>query len=238
MKEFDNSNILNVTLEYGQGYDQVFDRKEDELTTNYDYYIETKEKCMEYHIHKIIYTLNENNYIQSLQMIYKNRNNGHLEKLLDTITSHKDNEDKNEIIFEDFEEIILVRFWVKDERLVRFSIKTNMNKIKMIGADVNDGLCKDDDLETEQKIIVGFGVNAGKKYGVSSMYCYYIDKKQFGIYEYDGLLQLRAKLKMNNNFKKEIEKKDNLNEKQKLILETCDLPDTAFFPVAYFIMAH
>ena len=237
MSEIDN-NSLNVTLEYGQGYDQMVGGKEDELTTNYDYYMETKEKCMEYHIHKIIYTLNDNNYVQSLQMIYKNRNDGHLEKILDTITSHQDNEDKNEITFEDFEEITLVRFWVKDERLVRFSIKTNMNKIKMIGADVNDGLCKDDDLETEQKIIVGFGVNAGKKYGVSSMYCYYIDKKQFGIIEYEGLLQLRAKLKMNDNFKKEIVKKDNLNEKQKLILETCDLPDTAFFPVASFIMAH
>ena len=237
MSDFDNSKVLNVTLEYGEGYDQMVGGKEDELTTNYDYYLNTKEKCMEYHIHKIIYTLNENNYIQSLQMIYKNRNDGHLEKLLDTISSHKDDEEKNEIIFEDFEEIILVRFWVKDERLVRFSIKTNMNKIKMIGADVNDGLFKDDDIETEKKIIVGFGVNAGQKFGVSSMYCYYIDKKQFGIIEYEGLLQLRAKLKMDSKFRKEIEKKD-LNEKQKLILDTCDLPDTAFFPVAFYIMSH
>ena len=237
MSDFDNSKVLNVTLEYGEGYDQMVGGKEDELTTNYDYYLKTKEKCLEYHIHKIIYTLNENNYIQSLQMIYKNRNNGHLEKLLDTISSHKDNEEKNEIIFEDFEEIILVRFWVKDERLVRFSIKTNMNKIKMIGADVNDGLFKDDDIETEIKIIVGFGVHAGQKFGVSSMYCYYIDKKQFGIIEYEGLLQLRAKLKMDSNFRKKIEKKD-LNEKQKIILDTCDLPDTAFFPVAFYIMSH
>jgi len=237
MSDFDISKFLDVTLEYGEGYDQMVGGKEDELTTNYDYYLNTKEKCMEYHIHKIIYTLNENNYIQSLQMIYKNRNDGHLEKLLDTISSHKDDEEKNEIIFEDFEEIILVRFWVKDERLVRFSIKTNMNKIKMIGADVNDGLFKDDDIETEKKIIVGFGVNAGQKFGVSSMYCYYIDKKQFGIIEYEGLLQLRAKLKLDNKFRKEIEKKD-LNEKQKLILDTCDLPDTAFFPVAFYIMSH
>ena len=237
MSDFDISKFLDVTLEYGEGYDQMVGGKEDELTTNYDYYLNTKEKCMEYHIHKIIYTLNENNYIQSLQMIYKNRNDGHLEKLLDTISSHKDDEEKNEIIFEDFEEIILVRFWVKDERLVRFSIKTNMNKIKMIGADVNDGLFKDDDIETEKKIIVGFGVHAGQKFGVSSMYCYYIDKKQFGIIEYEGLLQLRAKLKMDSKFRKEIEKKD-LNEKQKLILDTCDLPDTAFFPVAFYIMSH
>ena len=237
MNKIDNSNFLSVTLEYGQGYDQIVGKKEDE-STNYDYYLETKTKCFEYHIHKIIYSLNSNKFIQSLQMIYKNRNDGHLEKLLDTISSHKDNEDMNEVTFEDFEEIIDVNFWVKDERLVGFRIKTNMNKIKLIGFDPDDGLCKDDDIESGQKIIIGFGVNAGQKYGVSSLYCYYIDKKQFGIIEYEGILQLRAKLKIDMKFKKEIEKKDKLNEKQKLIHDICDLPDTAFFPVASFIMSH
>ena len=99
-------------------------------------------------------------------------------------------------------------------------------------------MVKSRDLETGKKIVLGFGVNAGKKYGVSSMYCYYMDKSRFGILQYSGLLQLRAKLKLNPEFKKELEaKKESLNDKQKLMLSTCDLPDAAFFPVASYIMS-
>ncbi len=29
-----------------------------------------------------------------------------------------------------------------------------------------------------------------------------------------------------------------LNDKQKLILETCDLADTAFFPIIFYIMSY
>ena len=66
-----------------------------------------------------------------------------------------------------------------------------------------------------------------------------MSKRKFGIVQYTGLLQLRAKLKANEEFKKEVEaNKDKLNDKQKLILETCDLPDTAFFPIISYIMSY
>ena len=82
-------------------------------------------------------------------------------------------------------------------------------------------------------------MHAGIKYGVSSIYSYYMDKKKYGIVFYTGLLQLRAKLKKNPEFKKEMEgKRASLNEKQKLILDTCDLPDTVFFSIASYIMSY
>ena len=61
----------------------------------------------------------------------------------------------------------------------------------------------------------------------------------YGIVLNQGLIQLRSKLKKNETFRKEVEtKKAILNEKQSLILETCDLPDTAFFPIASYIMSY
>ena len=66
-----------------------------------------------------------------------------------------------------------------------------------------------------------------------------MNKRKFGIVQYTGLLQLRAKLKANEDFKKSVvANKANLNDKQKLILETCDLADTAFFPVISYIMSY
>ena len=233
------SKLLEVSLEYGEGYNQMVGAVQEDITKNYDFSFSLKEKVLDYHINKIIYSLNSNQGIQSLKMIYKNRNDGHLETLLDTVISHVKDEKENQIIFEDFEEIIQVRFWVRKDKLIGFSIKTNRDKIKIIGYGNNEELIKDGNIETGKKIIFGFGVQAGLKHGVSSMYCYYMDKNQFGIIEYSGLLQLRAKLKVNPKYKAEMkEKKKHLNEKQKLVLETCELPDTAFFPIASYIMSH
>ena len=66
-----------------------------------------------------------------------------------------------------------------------------------------------------------------------------MSKRKFGIHNNTGLLQLRAKLKQNEQFKKELEaKKSTLTEAQKLILETCDLADAVFFPIASYIMSY
>lgn len=54
-----------------------------------------------------------------------------------------------------------------------------------------------------------------------------------------GLLQLRSKLKKNPEFKTQLEaKKSSLNEKQRLILDICDLPDTSFFPICSYLMSY
>ena len=95
------------------------------------------------------------------------------------------------------------------------------------------------EFEQGDKIILGFGCQANKQYGVCSIYCYYLGKRKFGIIQNSGLLQLRSKLKKNPEFKAELEtKKSSLTEQQKLILDTCDLPDAAFFPFASYIMTY
>lgn len=244
-----NKNLIYATIEHGQGYDQVIGAVEEEKTLNYDFISDTKENGLnnsnisifDYHIKKIIYTLNSSQYIQTLKLIYKNRNDGQLKTLLDTTGSHIKDEQSFEIEFEDFEEIIEVLFYLtkKDPRLGAISIKTNLNKYKNIGSEINlDEPVKDENVLNGKNIIYGFGVHAGKLYGVSGIYCYFIDKTLYSIIVNNGLLQLRAKLKKNSDFRNQmIEKRESLNEKQKLILDSCDLPDTAFFPLASYIMS-
>lgn len=231
--------LLEATLEYGQGYREMIRPNEDEVTEIYDFTSKFKEKVLDYHLHKIKYSLGAEQNIQSLTMIYKNRNDGQQETLLDTEKS-KLKGTEEEIEFEENEEIVDVYFYTtKDNILVSIMIKTNLGKIKYIGNKDKGELIKDRVLETENKIVLGFGVNAGKKHGVSSIYCYYIDKSKFGIIKYEGVLQLRGKLRVNQEFKNQVNsKKETLNEHQKLIYNVCDLPDTAFFPIASYLIHH
>ena len=170
---------LEVTLEYGQGYYEFIKPKEEETTELYDFTKKLKENVLEYKIHDIKYKLGESQNIQTLTMTYKNRKDGSLETVLNTKKSNINA--KEEIIeFYDNEEMENVYFYIdeKSERLVALMIKTNLGKIKYIGNPDKGRLVKSPDLETGEKVVLGFGVNAGKKYGVSSIYCYYIDKNK------------------------------------------------------------
>ncbi len=170
-----------------------------------------------------------------MKIIYKNRNDGHLETLLDTAPEEEKN---NEFELEDNEEIKEVRIWKKKDRLIGIDISTNKGKSKKIGYG-DDESEKIKEFVPGDKIIFGFGCHANKQYGVSSIYCYFMDKRKYGIVKNSGLIQLRAKLKKNPEFKSQIEAKiSSLTPVQKLILETCDLPDTAFFPLATYIMSY
>lgn len=231
--------LINVTLEYGQGYDEVEGKDTTLRTKIYDVTSTVKDKILDYHLHKIVYTLNANQTIQSLKFLYKDRYNGSIKTLLDTTEGVKGNEIEEEIEFSDLEEITQVFFYVsKEERLVSICIETNHGKTKYIGDSSKGELIKDDDLDTKNNVVVGFGVNANKKFGVTSMFCYILDKNKYGIFQYSGLLQLRAKLKANKDFRANLEsKKDSLNENQKLLLNTCDLADAAFFPVVSYVMS-
>ncbi len=140
--------------------------------------------------------------------------------------------------FDDSEEIKEVRVWTKKESLIGFEVTTNRNRSKKIGFGDDESI-KIKEFEHGDKIIFGFGCHANHQYGVSSIYCYFMDKRKYGIVQNSGLIQLRAKLKLNPEFKKKLEAKmDTLNENQKIILQTCDLPDTAFFPLATYIMSY
>ena len=234
----DFTNIL-TTLDYGQGYDRMVEMETlgQSMTHNYDCAQTLGSKFLDYDLHKIKYNLKSNEYIQSLQLIFKNRNNNKLECLLDTDPS---NDKENEYILEDGTVIKIVRCWLNNDRLTGFEITTNKKSgnIKMIGYQKND-VEKIPEFEKKQNIILGFGVNANNQYGISSLYCYYMDKRHYGMNRHAGLIQLRAKLKANQNFKKDLEdKKDGFIPNEKLILNICDLPDIAFHKVLTFTMSY
>lgn len=240
--------LIGITLLYGQGYreEQIskkdFEKMRDKYSQSYDS-LETKgEKILEYHIKKIIYTISPSQSIQTLKVIYQNRNNGQLEELLDTKASYTEqNNDKDKlsyIEFEDNEEIVDMFFYVKDSNnLVSICITTSFGTSKYIGNQDLGTLVKDRDLEKKDKVIVGFYVEASKLEGVTGMYCYYVPKIKFGFYKYYGLFLLRAKIKCDKEFKKKTEeKRESFDEKNSLILALSDLPDTVFTKVASFII--
>ena len=240
--------LIGITLLYGQGYreEQIskkdFEKMREKYSQSYDS-LETKgEKILEYHIKKIIYTISPSQSIQTLKVIYQNRNNGQLEELLDTKVSYTEkNNDKEKlsfIEFEDNEEIVDMFFYVKDyNNLVSICITTNFGTSKYIGNQDLGTLVKDRDLEKKDKVIVGFYVEASKLEGVTGMYCYYVPKIKFGFYKYYGLFLLRAKIKCDKEFKKKTEeKKESFDKKNSFILALSDLPDTVFTKVASFII--
>jgi hypothetical protein len=231
--------LLTTTMEYGQGYLPVVDGTDDLYTRNYDYTMANEKDILDFRLHKIVCKLNSaSQQIQSMTLIYKNRNTGELVTMLDTMTSSNKDETEMDITFGDFEVINQVRVWVKDDNLIGFEVKTNENNLKKFGYGNDDQLRKIDTFEGGNKVILGLGVHAGKQHGVSSIYFYYIDRVHLAAIEYSGLLQLRAKLKANPDFKKKTEdKKASLGEKDKFILDICGLPETAFFPITSYLMS-
>ena len=244
---------LIASIEYGEGYCKMYDPyKKEEISEYFDFTekFEVKSenekidysqiiKVLDYKLYQILYTLNDNQGIQTLEMIYKNRNDLKEETLLKTKNAPL-KKDIQKIELNDNEEIIEVLFYVnKENRLVALSMKTSLDHYHQIGS-VDKGDCKNDPkINNNRNIIFGFGGYSGDKYGVSSLYCYYMDKNKYGIVLNNGLLQLRTKLKKDNKFKEELmERRSKLSEKHQLILDVCGLPDTAFFPIASYIMSN
>jgi len=240
--------LIGITLLYGQGYKEQeiskinTEKNKEKYSYSYDSVEAKGEKILEYHIKKIIYTISPSQSIQTLKVIYKNRNNGQLEELLDTKVSYTEqNNDKDKLYsieFEDNEEIVDIFFYVKDSNnLVSICITTSFGTSKYIGNQDLGTLVKDRDLEKKDKIIVGFYVEASKLEGVTGMYCYYVPKVKYGFYKYYGLFLLRAKIKCDKEFKKKMEeKKDSFDSKNSLILAFSDFPDTVFTKVASFLL--
>ena len=158
--------------------------------------------------------------------------------VLDSENSHLIEEKTEEFVLQDMEEIIDVYFHFDNkENLTSICLTTNLGNIKYIGKQ-SDNYIKDKKLKSKGKVILSFGMSSTKRYGVTSMFCYYIDKKKYGIIQNIGLIQLKAKLSKNKEFKDNIEaKKGSFDEKLKLITEVCSLPNDAFFPIAKYIIS-
>ena len=103
-------------------------------------------EVLDYHIYQNRYTLNESKAIQTLEMLYKSRNELSTKLLLKTINVPKSEKDAQIIDFDNTEEIVEILFYThKDsKRLVALSMKTNLEVVKTIGNSSN-GESKNDE---------------------------------------------------------------------------------------------
>lgn len=220
---------VQTTLFYGFGSVPV-DEKYQDNTKEYNMIQSIpEEEILNYKIDKIeCKSISETKTISSIKITYKNINTGKEVVLTDTPTNEK-NGLNQEFKLNDLEEIIKVRVWV-DQRLIGFEVLTNKDRKQKFGFGEDDKLIKIDELETNDKIVVGFGVYASEVIGVTGMFCYYMDKKQNSIFLNSGLFYLRIKNKKKGDMgasKKDDEKMYTLNEVTKL-------PDNLFFEIAKY----
>ena len=225
---------IEVTLEYGEGYNEKY-AKNEKITINCDkYYLLNDSNRFIYHIHKIYYSLKKNEYIQSLKIEYKNILKGDFMTLLET-PGVSDLEDLQIIEIKNFEEIINVKVYLKDNILIGIELKTDLNNVYKIGYGEEKDEEIFEDLENENKIILGFGVNANK-FRVHSIYCYFTNRQQYYDKKYhDALLILKAKMDKNKEFKNKLDSRiSEMDDIHKLIVRICKLPSQEFLNIAKY----
>ena len=234
------SSQIDVTLNFGFCHFNLHPNSYEleNFTKNYDKYDyigKSGYSPFDFDIDKIFYT-ETNEYIESLKIIYKNNRSGK-SILLETPKPEKTEEIKS-IEFKKFEKIINVKMWFKDEKLIGFEMKTDHKRELKIGYGKNGEEINIPEFENDRKIILGIGVHATKK-RVTGIYFYFIDRKEYLKIFDPCLLELKAKLKMDKKFKESIDKRKNeLNKKNKLLVDICELPNAIFFSIATYFSYH
>ena len=188
------------------------------------------EKLIDYRLTKIKCFLKSNTSIYGIQFTYRNINDCKETTFIDVKSNEKD------LIEQDMdlnnEEIKDLRIWLNDEiYLIGFEVETNKGRIQKFGYGNNEQLIKIPDFEEENRVVIGFGCCADEKKGVTSLYGYYINKKQYISICYGGIFSLRIKLR-DPEFYKKVEKNLNkMTEKNKILFKICQLPDNQFFNI-------
>ena len=230
--------MVETTIFYGESCVKNEDKyREIKYTTNvYDFcQTITEDQILNYKIHKIICKNVSNKYIGSLKIISKSRNTGEEITLLDTPCDENDLVELEPFELGELEEIISVRIWCEpNKRLTGFEVKTNKGRTSKFGYGDDTTLEKIDELEVGDKVVVGFGVYAGKELGVTGLFCYYIGKKLHAIALSSGMLYLRTKIK-NKSLNSSVSKEED--EKMYTLRRVCDLSDVLFFEIAKFAVS-
>lgn len=203
-------------------------------STNYDMKDILGEKLIDYRLTKIKCFLKSNTSIYRIQFTYRNTNDDKETTFIDVKSNEKDLIEQEMDL--NNEEIINMRVWLNDEiNLIGFEVETKKGRIQKFGYGNDDQLIKISDFEEEKRFIVGFGCYADEKNGVTAIYAYYINKKQYISIFYDGIFSLRIKLK-DPKFKEKKEKELNkMNEKNKILYRISQLPDNQFFNIIKYI---
>ena len=170
-----SNSTINSSLEYGCYRPEGNEYNKDEAGTTYDICDELGSNIEDYRLKKICYSLSEKYNIIKIKMEYINKNDNTL-KVLETPTWEGMDGKYEEYELEDDEEITNVKVYVNNIILLGFEIFNNKGKNKKIGFGEENDANTESDLEKGDKIVVGFGFNSSKKFGVYGMHFYYIDK--------------------------------------------------------------
>ena len=187
-----------------------------------------------YHLHKIKCWTEKNTGIIGIQLCYKDRETN--EEII-SINKHRP-EDLNfqEFILEPLELITGLTIW-KTNALNGFEISTNKKRIKRFGFDEGEKIMPEEFEENNLNIILGFFFTYEPKKYISSIGCYYLNRKFFSIILYSGVLYLRIKLR-DEKFKNEI--KNRLSEMDisyRALYFTCLLPSNQFFGIIKYTLS-
>ena len=187
-----------------------------------------EEFLISYRLHKIRCWQNKQLGIIGLQLFYKDRETN--EEIISLNKIKNTESTLVEFILDPLEFLTGFTIW-KTHTLTGFSINTNKNRIKQFGYETGEKIVPEEFKDNSINVILGFFFTFEPNLVMSSMGCYYLNKKIFFTILYSGILRLRIKLK-DENFRKEVEKKlDTLEKPFYALYKTCLLPSVQFYGI-------
>ncbi len=196
----------------------------------------TEESFLQYMIKKIkIYTKKVNNkkYIDAIQLIYRNIKTSEI-KELPIRGKNKLYPEEDVEVFElkpgEFFTNVNMVIPLKLEHIYQIGFETNKHRQLLVGSeegkDNEDKNIINNDGNYYNIILGTFGYYNKK---MDSLGLYYISLKEYIKKYYIGYFELNHKLKKNEIFRKELEKKyETLNLEEKFLYKACLLPSGAF----------
>ena len=199
-----------------------------------DDYQTFKEFLIGYHLYKIKCWSENETGINGIQLCYKDRETN--EEII-SINKHRP-EDLNyqELVLEPLELITRLSIW-KNNTLNGFEIYTNKKRIKRFGNNNGEKIIPEEFEENNLNIIIGFFFTYEPNKLISSIGCYYLNRKYFSIILYSGMLYLRIKLK-GEIYKNEIKSKlKEMDISDRALYYTCLLPSNQFFGILKYTLS-
>ena len=171
--------------------------------------------------------------ISGLEIYYKDRITSKEVKTIDAKKKEGGDEEEQEFILESNEMINQAIIW-KNDALLGFEIKTNKGREQKFGWCGEGKDVKFDEFDGNN-YICGFFCGFHKKDGVISLGFYYINKRNFYLLLYFGIIYLRIKLRK-EEFKNKIDEKVNqMSYSDKTLYKTCALPNNQFHEIFKYI---
>ena len=171
--------------------------------------------------------------ISGLEIYYKDRITSKEVKTIDAKKKECGDEEEQEFILDSNEMINKAIIW-KNDALLGFEIKTNKGREQKFGWCGEGTDVKFDEFDGNN-YLCGFFCGFHKKDGVISLGFYYINKRNFYLLLYLGIIYLRIKLRK-EEFKNKIDEKVNqMSYSDKALYKACILPNNQFHEIFKYI---